>query len=247
MNQQIATRTRDQTVSSFKLRRVAIILLVVACVFAVVVQFRKSDGIEQISQLGGIVYYRFDGPNWLYWLKLKTGYSFGCDRWSSVELFGPHVQDGDLLDVDVLPIESLAIMCSSLTARSADWIASQVNVTDLWIGMSQVDDEWIRKIASLPNVVNFNLPRTQVTDESVRLILGWRQLRGVDISFSKISPAGIDLLLTLPSLESVSIDETQISSQLLERAKAHSIDVRIETGNEGYWYSHLLPKVTSGK
>lgn len=236
-----------QTVLSLRRRGAVILFSILVCLFTVARHFQKSDAIDQVSKIGGTVYYRFDGPNWLYWLKQKTGCSFGCDRPSSVELFGRHVQDGDLLAVDVLPIESLAIMCSSLTVRAADWIAVQVPVQDLWIGMPQVDDEWIRRIAVLPNVVNLNLPRTQVTDESVRLILGWRKIRGIDVSYSNISPEGIDLLLTLPSLESVSIDESQISLQLLDRAKAHSIDIRIETGSEGYWYSHLLPRETKGK
>ncbi|HVW36355.1 MAG TPA: hypothetical protein VHB99_03585, partial [Pirellulales bacterium] len=92
-------------------------------------------------------------------------------------------------------------------------ISTLVNLAELDLNKSQIDDRKFALLAPLPKLTNLDLSATAVTDAALEQLGRFPQLADLNLSNTPITDAGLKRLRALPKLQTLRLSLTDVSDE----------------------------------
>ncbi|MBT6153202.1 MAG: hypothetical protein HOL01_02015 [Planctomycetaceae bacterium] len=156
--------------------------------------YQRHRAIEEIERLGGAVYYRETGPQWLS----RWGINF--ERVEAVDLRYTVKTGGGYKATD----------------NTLQYVSSLTSVESLYLGGADITDDGLRHLTGLTNLQQLILNDTQISDHGLKHLRGLTSLQLLWLSNTNVTGKGLKCLIALKQLRELEIDSPQITDDEVE-------------------------------
>ena len=193
--------------------RIVIGAVLVAMVYGALlvwVSYQREQRIaKEIEAYGGIVEFRYAGPDWILQSMRDRTILFNRVWSASIQI---HPSD-ELIHPSEKFLSELAVL---------------TNLTQLFLNTEQVTDAGLEHLKGLTKLRFLTLDNTQVTDAGLDHLKGLASLEWLILQDTQITDAGLEHLKGLTSLTELDLDDTHVTDAGLEHLKGLTNLVRLE-------------------